>query len=146
MQFLFYLNPKFQASSHLVWLYSLVCVRPGRKPRRPVFSERGSLYLEPFSDTARIQLETAKGTTVPNCYTFVTEYDEEATNLPYWMKSIGSKFTMSCYTCFQYVTMTENLSSGFPTIYVAKTKALISCAVPICKNIMIISACMTLNG
>ena len=33
---------KFQASSHLVWLYSLVCVRPSRKPRRPVFSERGS--------------------------------------------------------------------------------------------------------
>ena len=27
-----YLNPKFQASSHLVWLYSLVCVGPGRKP------------------------------------------------------------------------------------------------------------------
>ena len=41
-QFLFYLNPKLQASVHLLWLYSLVCVRPGRKPRRPVFSERGS--------------------------------------------------------------------------------------------------------
>ena len=26
------LNPKFQASSHLVWLYSPVCVGPGRKP------------------------------------------------------------------------------------------------------------------
>ena len=42
MQSLFYLNPKFQASSHLVWLYSPVCVGPGRKPRRPVFSQRGS--------------------------------------------------------------------------------------------------------
>ena len=42
VQFLFYLNPKFQASSHLLWLYSPVCVRPGRKPRRPVFSQRGS--------------------------------------------------------------------------------------------------------
>ena len=39
---LFYLNPKFQASSHLVWLYSLVCAGPGRIPRRPVFSQRGS--------------------------------------------------------------------------------------------------------
>ena len=38
----FYLNPKFQASSHLVWLYSLVCVRPGQKPQSPVFSQRGS--------------------------------------------------------------------------------------------------------
>ena len=42
VQSLFYLNPKFQRSSHLLWLYSLVCVGPGRKPRRPVFSQRGS--------------------------------------------------------------------------------------------------------
>ena len=33
---------KFQASSHLLWLYRPVCIGPGRKPRRPVFSERGS--------------------------------------------------------------------------------------------------------
>ena len=45
VQFLYYLNPKFQASSHLLWLYSPVCVRPGRKPRRPVFSERGSYHF-----------------------------------------------------------------------------------------------------
>ena len=32
VQSLYYLNPKFQASSHLVWLYSPVCVGPGRKP------------------------------------------------------------------------------------------------------------------
>ena len=32
VQSLYFLNPKFQASSHLLWLYSLVCVRPGRKP------------------------------------------------------------------------------------------------------------------
>ena len=36
------LLPKFQAPSNLLWLYSPVCVRPGRKPRRPVFSQRGS--------------------------------------------------------------------------------------------------------
>ena len=29
---LFFLNPKFQASTLLLWLYSLVCVRPVRKP------------------------------------------------------------------------------------------------------------------
>ena len=28
------LNLKFQASNHLLWLYSLVCVAPGREPRR----------------------------------------------------------------------------------------------------------------
>ena len=43
---LYYLNPKFQASSHLLWLYSPVGVGPGRKPRRPVFSQRGSYKLE----------------------------------------------------------------------------------------------------
>ena len=42
VQSLYFLNPKFQASSDLLWLYSPVCVGPGRKPRRPVFSERGS--------------------------------------------------------------------------------------------------------
>ena len=39
---IYYLNPKFQPSSHLLLPHSPVCVRPGRKPRRPVFSERGS--------------------------------------------------------------------------------------------------------
>ena len=42
VQSLYFLNPKFQAPSYLLLLCSLVCVRPGRKPRRPVFSERGS--------------------------------------------------------------------------------------------------------
>ena len=33
VQSLNFLNSKFQASSHLLWLYSPICVRPGRKPR-----------------------------------------------------------------------------------------------------------------
>ena len=33
VQSLYFLNPKFQASSFLLWLQSLVCVGPGRKPR-----------------------------------------------------------------------------------------------------------------
>ena len=44
VQSLYYLNPNFQAAKHLLWLYSPVCVGPGLKPRRPVFSERGSFY------------------------------------------------------------------------------------------------------
>ena len=32
VQSLYYLNPKFQASRHLLWRYRLVCVGPGRKP------------------------------------------------------------------------------------------------------------------
>ena len=42
VQSLFFLNQKFQASSHLLWLHSRVCVGPGWKPRRLVFSQRGS--------------------------------------------------------------------------------------------------------
>ena len=45
VQSLYFLNPKFQASSHLLWLCSSVCVGPTRKPRRPVFSQRGSYIL-----------------------------------------------------------------------------------------------------
>ena len=53
VQSLYLLKPKFQASSYLLWLYNLVCVGPGRKPRRPVFSERGSygmIFLFPKSE------------------------------------------------------------------------------------------------
>ena len=32
VQPLYYINPKFQASSHLLWLYSPVCVGAGREP------------------------------------------------------------------------------------------------------------------
>ena len=36
-QSVYFLNPKFQASFHLLWLYSLVCVGPAWKPKRRVF-------------------------------------------------------------------------------------------------------------
>ena len=39
---LFALNPKFQSYNHLLWLYSPVCVGPGRKPPKQVFSRCGS--------------------------------------------------------------------------------------------------------
>ena len=43
---------KFQVSSDLLWLHSPVFVGPGRKARRPVFSQRGSTIL--VSQTAPI--------------------------------------------------------------------------------------------
>ena len=42
VQSLYFLSPKFQASNHILWLCSPVCVGPGRKPRRLVSSQRGS--------------------------------------------------------------------------------------------------------
>ena len=47
VQSLYFLNPKFQASSNLLWLYSPVCVRPSQKPRSLVFSPRGSVRDHP---------------------------------------------------------------------------------------------------
>ena len=40
--FLFFLNPKFQVSSHLLQLHRPVCVRPGWKLQAPFFLFRGS--------------------------------------------------------------------------------------------------------
>ena len=45
LQSLYWLNTKFLASSHLLWLYSPVSVGPGRKPGRPIFSQRGASYF-----------------------------------------------------------------------------------------------------
>ena len=45
VQSLYFQNPKFQASNHLLYMYSQVCVGPGRKPRRPFFSQRGSFHF-----------------------------------------------------------------------------------------------------
>ena len=45
VQTLYFLYPKFQASSYLLWLYSPVCGGPGRKPRRLVFSQLGSYSI-----------------------------------------------------------------------------------------------------
>ena len=53
VQSLDFLNPKFHTSSHLLWLYRPVCVGPGRKPRKPVFSQRGSYYSAFFLSARR---------------------------------------------------------------------------------------------
>ena len=45
VQFLNFLNLKFQASSHRVWLYSPGCVRPGRKSRTGFLRTRLISYL-----------------------------------------------------------------------------------------------------
>ena len=43
VQSLYFVNQKFLASSHLLWLHSPVCVRPGRNPERQAFSQRGHM-------------------------------------------------------------------------------------------------------
>ena len=56
--------------SHILWPYSPVCVGPGRKPRRPVFSEQGSYELHhdknlPFAYTERRRSAGADRTAEP---------------------------------------------------------------------------------
>ena len=46
----FFLNPKFQASSHLLCLYSPVCVRPVRKPHCWFSHEVAHLSVKKQSD------------------------------------------------------------------------------------------------
>ena len=59
--FLFFLYPKFQASSLLLRLYSPVCVGPCRKSRRPVFSRRGS--YDDIDVLVSVPIDTATCTT-----------------------------------------------------------------------------------
>ena len=42
VQFLFFINPNFQASSLFLQMNRPVCVESGQKPRRPVSSRHGS--------------------------------------------------------------------------------------------------------
>ena len=46
VQYLFILNQKVQASCHLLWLYSSVCVQPGWKPEKQVFLQCISVVLK----------------------------------------------------------------------------------------------------
>ena len=57
VQSLYFLNAKFQASSHLLWLYSLFCVGPRQKNRRPVFSQHGSSKNVSFIRTYTVPMK-----------------------------------------------------------------------------------------
>ena len=50
---LFFLNPKFQASSHLLWLYNPVCVGPGQNPENR-FSQNEA---QPFKKSKQVRPE-----------------------------------------------------------------------------------------
>ena len=47
VQSLYFLNPKFQASTHRLWLYRSVCARPSRKPRRPISQNEAHIRPAP---------------------------------------------------------------------------------------------------
>ena len=59
---------KFEASSPFPWLYRSICVRPGQKPRRPMFSCRGSFSSPPTNSLSDLNpsLSTSPATSSPS--------------------------------------------------------------------------------
>ena len=53
VQFLYFQNPKVQASSNFLGLYSPVCVGPGRKPRRRFSHDEANLFQLKLLDQRR---------------------------------------------------------------------------------------------
>ena len=51
---LYFLNLKFHATSHLLCLNSLVCIRPGGKTLRQVSSKRGSYIRGVAIETVQV--------------------------------------------------------------------------------------------
>ena len=92
IQSLYYLHPKFQASSHLLWLYSPVCVGPCQKPWRPVFSQRGS-YLK--SHLVKMNLYSCKLL----CFCFEKEMPQSKTKIS------GSTLLLFLCNFFRYSFM-----------------------------------------
>ena len=75
VQCLYYLNPKFQASSHLLRLYSPVCVGPGRTPKTGFPTTRLILYNlfdnEYIRDVSKLHPSDPFETLVWSCLTTV---------------------------------------------------------------------------
>ena len=71
VQFLLFLNPKFQASSHLLCLYSSVCVGPGRKPKLFLFSCTGSNNYHWLYKTEHSEAKTCPRGDMVHVYVFL---------------------------------------------------------------------------
>ena len=72
-------NLKFQASSLFLRLCRLVCVRPCRKPRRPVFSRHSSNALTITCDAKHVHVSVRKSLSICAKHThFITMYCKNA--------------------------------------------------------------------
>ena len=69
VQFPYFLNPKFTASSHLLLLHMPVCVGPGRKPQSPAFSCHGSYYFKQYYGCVGRIAYLAQGQSVSGIHT-----------------------------------------------------------------------------
>ena len=78
VQSLSFLNTKLQASSHFLRLRSLICVGPGRKPRRPVAPSM--LHSKNKRQTLKIQMRRLVMSSLIWIYT-VCKYDNGKYNV-----------------------------------------------------------------
>ena len=113
VQYLYFLNTKFQASSHLQWLYSLVWVRPGQKPHCWFFhvSAQMLLLIRHYVHVCRLLALTR----------FLLFLD--CTNVPYMVLDVMIchfiKFYIVCFiselrvTCLKHLVVKENQQPGF---------------------------------
>ena len=120
VQSLSFLNTKFQASSHFLRRRSLICVGPGRKPRRPVFWRRGSVTLWWFNLPFNLAITVFKQ--------LFYEPQRQKTGLPGFRPGVTQTGLGNHWRWLEI----WNFGLGKKrdcTIRVAKTKALISFAV-----------------
>ena len=92
LQSLYFLNQKFQTSSHPLWMYSLVSVGPGRKPQRPVFSQRGS-----HRHVNVMKCKTSKLTTAPEQHFYRMKSSIFSSNNPVWVQKLLLFFYLFCF-------------------------------------------------
>ena len=105
LQFLYFLNPKFQASSHPLWLYSLVCVGPGWKPQRPGFSQRGS-----HRHVNVMKCKPSKLTTAPGQHFYGMKSSIFASNNPVWVQKLLLFFICIVFVrLYQSTTMSRQV-------------------------------------
>ena len=107
VQSLYFLNPNFHASSHFLWLPSPVCVGPGRKPRRLVFSQ-GSYVI---SQTTKTHIGAYTKSDLTACYYCSRDVNRFSRDNASHFPSFGDKthYDMSCAMrkpafCFVFAT------------------------------------------
>ena len=122
-----------------MWLYSTVCVGPGRKPRRPVYSQRGSYHtIRAVNNKPPCSDRTERQTDLHFCFLHIH------VALDILFHSTSSKFSFSDgkVNAVTFATGTGGTLAGI--LYISKhwttIKLFLMSSVSVC-----LSACMSFN-
>ena len=99
VQFLYFLNPKFSASSHLLGLYRLVCVGPGQNPICWFSHAKAQM----ISDTSTATLATAYKSTKYSYLNFIATLRNSIlqVSLKKFKTDKIMPFILNCYSLFK---------------------------------------------